>query len=349
MLGHEPWLKTRPDCFQSLAPDTLFAAKTAEDWHASLHMTSSSSDVETGWHPTESHTINPHHPPRMATNFQHEQHILNLILAIEDIAGAVIAHREDAADCGDIDPPETGFLQRLLTCLPITPRNPGDAVEDGIRRTVLGENTNDLPNGYTEARILWHTTLVSVLVDINSLKRHHGADGVDEALSTEISLEPKIAVLLVLHSLVIRGLIHDYSVRRNHLPLFAQRCALTAAMVLNWYRDQGPQVFEGQDNGPTVQGLGTVYPTSEGRSPAKLQFKDWVGRIDLEDPFTLLLRVGPSRERLQAMLDADDSISSLCSSLRRSDCANAISSSWMRSLEILENHKMDLVSGMRYD
>lgn len=180
------------------------------------------------------------------------------------------------------------------------------------------------------------------MVNINTLKQYHGSDGVDKALSTHISLRPETVVQLLLHCLVIRGLVHDYSVQGHHLPLFVQRCALISAMVLNWYRDQKEHIFGGEEDGIIPQSLETQYPTSERAPETKVQLKDWANRMCPEDPFTLLIRDGSSREKLHAMLDADDSISSICGSLKGSICANVTSSSWMRSLEILENNEIGL-------
>lgn len=75
-------MKVKPGCLQSLEPDALFVAKTAEDWQAAVHLALSSNSDETIGHPVADHDIPPdirmrYHSYLIAGTSQHEErHLL---------------------------------------------------------------------------------------------------------------------------------------------------------------------------------------------------------------------------------------------------------------------------------
>lgn len=349
IFSQPPLVKFKPERARALASDALFAAQTADEWRDIAQMEASqnadratrhSSTVRIGFTHAEGYRNlrTETQPPEME-----KSHWLKRILSIMSLATEISVCRSGLFNETEIFQDQDAFLWHLVECLPPLFADKAASTEDNILGAILTKNPGSIPEENLEANILWHSTLISLLVDRDAIERYHGSEGIQTAQSTHISLPPAVVVELVLHCLLVQCLVQKFSHGRHHLPIFVSRCALHAGMVLNWYQDQKRDLFgiqrntSGAGGGPDEVGVNEPFC---GSSPVR--FEDWTSELNPADPFVILIQKQSTREKLQSMLDAEDVIFSMATALQQSNGVHGKDSSFARCLEILANYEMGL-------
>ncbi|KAH7142826.1 hypothetical protein B0J13DRAFT_608112 [Dactylonectria estremocensis] len=320
-----PSLKRNPDRAQPLASNALFAAQTAEEWRVVLHSQNLNAEAE---------NFALGRLPSMA-----KDHWLEIVLAIQSVANEMALRRDELHENGTetLLGEEDTFLGRLVERLPLMLADLSASRRDVIIASILNDSLDGLSEQFIEVNILWHSTLISLLIDPDAIERYHGRDGAEIAYATHVTLPPAVVVRLVLHCLIIRSLVQQYALNTRHVPVFVARCVLSAAMVFNWYRDHKGDLFSDK----SAAGLCDVSDEPFVR-PATLRFEDWASELGASDPFIILIQEQSSRKKLQSMLDSDDVISCMARTLKRLNGIDGIRNNFVICLDILASNEMDL-------
>ncbi|KAH7143557.1 hypothetical protein EDB81DRAFT_884165 [Dactylonectria macrodidyma] len=324
IFSQPPLVKFRPERVRALASDALFAAQTADEWRDIAQMEASQNVDTTTWHPSTvrigfTHTEvyrNPHmetKPPEME-----KSHWLERILSITSLATEISVRRIGLVNETEVFQDQDVFLQHLVESLPPLLADKAASIEDNIFATILTNNPGSIPEENLEANILWHSTLISLLVDRDAIERYHGSEGTQTAHSTLISLPPAVVVELVLHCLVVRCLVQklshdqqrDFDVHKNT-----------------------------SETGGAPDEVSVPVPVC-GSPPVR--FEDWNNELNPANPFVMLIQEQSTREKLQSMLNGEDVIFSMAIALQQSSSVHGKDCSFTWCLEILANYEMGL-------